>query len=99
MEAAANISGCHACARTLMLYRMQERAQAEAQAGRFDNAARQLQNMATHLLAQGEYQLAKTALMEAEHLEQSHDFTKSGRKTLKYTTRALMMPEIQEKIE
>lgn len=88
----------HALAR-MMLYRMQERAQAEAQAGRFDSAARQLQNMATHLLAQGEYQLAKTALMEAEHLEQSHEFTKSGRKTLKYTTRALMMPELQEKME
>ena len=88
----------HALAR-MMLYRMQERAQVEAQAGRFDNAARQLQNMATHLLAQGEYQLAKTALMEAEHLEQKHDWTNSGRKTLKYTTRALLMPELQEKME
>ena len=85
----------HALAR-LMLYRMQERAQAEAQAGRYENAARQLHNLATHLLAQGEHQLAKTALIEAQHLEQQQDWTKAGRKELKYSTRALLLTDAQE---
>ncbi len=82
----------------LMLYRMQERAQAEAQAGRYENAARQLQNLATHLLAQGEHQLAKTALVEAEHLQVQHDWTKAGRKELKYSTRALLLPDAEENV-
>lgn len=88
----------HALAR-LALYRMQERAQAEAEAGRFDSAARHLQNLATHLLSQGEYQLAKTALLEAEHLERSHAWSKAGRKQIKYSTRALLLSGAQEKVE
>jgi len=82
----------------LTLYRIQERAQAEVAVGHYDSAARQLQNMATHLLAQGEQELAKTALLEAEHLEQMHAWSASGSKAIKYNTRALLFSGIREKV-
>jgi len=81
----------------LTLYRMQERARAEAEAGNYAAASRQLQNLATHLLAQGEQQLAKTALLEAEHLERMHSWTTSGNKAIKYDTRALLLTGKKEK--
>ena len=81
----------------LTLYRMQERARAEAEAGNYDAASRQLHNLATHLLAQGEQQLAKTALLEAEHLERMHSWTTSGNKVIKYDTRALLLTSKKEK--
>ena len=49
----------------LSLYRMQERARVAADAGQFDEAAHQLQYLATHLLSKGEHDLAKTALFES----------------------------------
>ncbi len=82
----------------LMLYRLQERAQAEAQAGHYARAARHLQNLATHLLAQGEHQLAKTALIEAEQLEHRQAWSATAQKELKYNTRALLLSGTREKV-
>jgi Ca-activated chloride channel family protein len=81
----------------LTLYRMQERARTEAEAGNYEAAAKQLHNLATHLLSQGEQQLAKTALLEAEHLERMHSWTTSGSKVIKYDTRALLLTSKKEK--
>jgi Ca-activated chloride channel homolog len=81
----------------LTLYRMQERARVAADAGQFDMAARQLQNLATHLLAKGERSLAKTALFESENLEKMHAWSASGNKDVKYRTRALLMGGVKEK--
>ncbi len=81
----------------LTLYRMQERARAETEAGNFDVAARQLHNLATHLLAQGEQQLAKTALLEADHIERMHAMSAAGNKVIKYQTRALLLAGSKEK--
>jgi Ca-activated chloride channel family protein len=81
----------------LTLFRMQERAQASAEAGEYSAAARQLQNLATHLLARGEQGLAKTALLEAENLERMHAFSDSGNKEIKYRTRALMLESPKER--
>lgn len=81
----------------LTLYRMQERAQAAAEAGQFDAAVRHLQNLATHLLSQGEHSLAKTALLEAENLERMHAWSASGNKDIKYSTRALLLSGSKEK--
>lgn len=75
----------------LTLYRMQERAQSAADGGRFDEAARHLQNLATHLLSQGENAIAKTALLEAQSLENQRAWSKSGSKDIKYQTRALLL--------
>jgi Ca-activated chloride channel homolog len=75
----------------LTLYRMQEQAQAAAEAGEFDRAARHLHNLATQFLAQGETSLAKTALFEAENLERRNAWSDSGSKDIKYSTRALLL--------
>lgn len=81
----------------LTLYRMQERAQVAASQGRHDEAARHLQNLATHLLSQGETGIAKTALLEAQNLENRHAWSESGSKDIKYKTRALLLGSGKEK--
>jgi hypothetical protein len=77
---------------------MQERARVAADAGQYDAAARHLQNLATHLLSQGETSLAKTALFEADNLEKMHAWSASGNKDLKYSTRALLLAGSKEKV-
>ncbi len=77
----------------LTLYRMQERARNETQAGEFDKATRSLKNLAAHLLEQGHRGLAHTVLLEAENLQSKHTFSLSGEKEIKYATRALFMQE------
>ena len=81
----------------LTLYRLQERARLETEAGNYDVAARHLHNLATHLLSQGEQQLAKTALLEADHIERMHAMSAAGNKVIKYQTRALLLAGIKEK--
>jgi Ca-activated chloride channel family protein len=81
----------------LTLYRMQERARSESEAGNFESAARHLHNLATHLLSQGEQQLAKTALLEAENLQRMHAWSAGGTKEIKYSTRALLLDSTKEK--
>jgi len=81
----------------LTLYRMQERARVAADAGQYSTAARHLQNLATHLLSQGESSLAKTALFEADNLEKMHAWSASGNKDIKYSTRALLLAGSKEK--
>ena len=75
----------------LTLYRMQERAQAAVDAGQITTAVRHLQNLATHLLSQGEHSLAKTALFEADTLERMQTWSATGSKDIKYQTRALLL--------
>jgi hypothetical protein len=76
---------------------MQERARVAADAGQFDEAAHQLQYLATHLLSKGENDLAKTALFESNHLEKMHAWSASGNKDVKYSTRALVLGGVKEK--
>ncbi|MBN8654602.1 MAG: DnaJ domain-containing protein [Anaerolineae bacterium] len=81
----------------LTLYRMQERAHVAANEGRYDEAARHLQNLATHLLSQGETSIAKTAMLEAQSLENMRTWSESGSKDIKYKTRALLLSSGMEK--
>lgn len=81
----------------LTLYRMQERAHLAASEGRYDEAARHLQNLATHLLSQGETSIAKTAMLEAQSLENMRTWSESGSKDIKYKTRALLLGNGMEK--
>lgn len=76
----------------LTLYRMQDKARRALSNGEYDKATRHLQHLATHLLAQGEKELAKTIMLEAEHIERQKAFTESGEKQIKYGTRSLLMP-------
>lgn len=76
----------------LTLYRLQEKASVEVKQGDITRATRHLQHLATHLLANGDRELAHTVLVEAEHIRQSHQFSSDGDKRIKYGTRALMLP-------
>ena len=82
----------------LTLYRMQERARKDVGDGRIQEATRRLQNIATHLLAQGNRELARTVLAEANYLQQHQTFSEDGEKNLKYGTRSLLLPSsVEEK--
>ncbi len=72
------------------LYRLQERARQEAEAEEYDAATRHLKNLAALLLTQGEKDLAKTALLEAEQTQRKLALSKEGSKVIKYGTRALV---------
>jgi Ca-activated chloride channel family protein len=76
----------------LTLYRLQEKAREEVGAGNIAKATRHLHYLATHLLSQGERELAHTVLIEADHIQQNQHFSKEGDKRIKYGTRALMLP-------
>ncbi len=77
----------------LTLYRIQEKARQEVDAGEISKATRHLQYLATHLLSQGERELAHVVLIEAEHIQQTQKFSKEGDKRIKYGTRALLLPQ------
>ena len=74
------------------LYRMQESARREVELGQHTKAARRLERLSTHLLSAGERKLAKAALYEAARLRKSKMLSNEGEKTLKYGTRALLLP-------
>jgi Ca-activated chloride channel family protein len=74
----------------LMLYRMQERARKELDKGNVENAAHQLQKLASNLLTQGERSLAQTILLEVDHLHRQNSLTIEGSKQIKYGTRSLI---------
>jgi Ca-activated chloride channel family protein len=77
----------------LTLYRIQEKARKEMANGDYEQAAGHLQKLATRLLAQGERSLAKTIMLEIEHVNKENAFSESGEKQIKYGTRALMLPQ------
>jgi len=77
----------------LTLYRLQAKAQSAMLEKNTAEATRYLQNLATHLLSQGKTKLARTVLHEAESIRENGEFSKYGEKSLKYGTRALMLPE------
>jgi Ca-activated chloride channel family protein len=76
----------------LTLYRLQERARKEVESGNIVMATKHLQYLATHLLSQGNRELAHTVLVEAEHIQKSRSFSQDGDKRIKYGTRALVLP-------
>jgi Ca-activated chloride channel family protein len=78
------------------LYRMQEKARHEAELGQTVQAARRLENLATHLMASGERELAKAALNEAARVTHTRRLSMEGEKILKYGTRNLLLPAPSE---
>lgn len=81
----------------LTLYRLQEKAAAEAAAGQTSQATQSLERLASRLLASGEKALAKTALVEAQRLAHTHRISAEGQKTLKFGTRSLFRPSQEDK--
>jgi len=82
----------------LMLYRMQERARKEIENGDIDTATRQLQTLASNLLAQGERGLAQTILLEVSNLQQKSTLSEEGSKKIKYGTRALFLESSKKEL-
>ncbi len=76
----------------LTLYRMQERANQYLAEGQLDDASRHLHNLATHLFSQGQHELARTTLHEADNIDQRLGLSDAGKKQIKYGTRALLLP-------
>lgn len=76
----------------LTLYRMQEKAQNEVKAGHIEHATKYFNYMATHLLSQGNRELAHAVLMEAEGIKINNQSSSEGSKRIKYGTRALLLP-------
>lgn len=76
----------------LKLYRLQERAQQKLAEGQNESATRHLQNLATHLFAQGKQDLARAVLDEIEHIQHNKQISEKGKKRIKYGTRALLLP-------
>ncbi len=76
----------------LTLYRLQERARSEVDAGEPAKATKHLQYLATNLISQGQKELAQTVLVEAESVNRYSKFSKEGDKRIKYGTRALLLP-------
>jgi Ca-activated chloride channel homolog len=76
----------------MTLYRMQEKAQVDIQAGNIAEATRRLSHLATNLLSRGENQLAETVLGELDHLKKTQHLSEEGGKRIKYGTRALLLP-------
>jgi Ca-activated chloride channel family protein len=74
----------------LTLYRMQEKARLEAEAGNIEAATSRLQFLATNLLANGEKELARTAMREAVNIQSMRGLSEEGKKQIKYGTRSLM---------
>jgi len=75
----------------LTLYRMQEQAKKDISDGKFAEASARLKNIATHLLSQGESDLAQTVLAEAEHIKSGENLSEEGKKRIKYGTRSLLL--------
>lgn len=76
----------------ISLYRMQEKARQEVSEGKVQEASKRLQRLATQLLSIGAHDLAQTALVEAERIQQTHLFSAEGEKKIKYGTRSLLLP-------
>jgi len=83
----------------LTLYRMQEKAREDMARGDIQAASRRLQNLATHLLAQGQRDLARQVFNEINHIQQYQSFSTDGEKQIKYGTRSLIPPPNKEENE
>ncbi len=76
----------------VVIYRMQEQAWADIQAGRRVEGARKLQQVGTRLLEMGARDLAQEAFTAATRLLQGRSVPRSQQLALKYGTRMLMLP-------
>jgi Ca-activated chloride channel family protein len=73
----------------LAIFKMQEKAMRDLEAGEISAATQRLETMATRLLNLGETDLARAALLEAGRLARTGDLSAEGRKKIRYGTRAL----------
>jgi Ca-activated chloride channel family protein len=75
----------------LSLYRLQEMAQKDLQAGNVHRATQRLRNLATQLLSSGESDLAQTVMLELDSIHTTRIMSEDAKKRIKYGTRALVL--------
>lgn len=76
--------------RVLNLYRLNEKAWQEIEAGQLETATTRMQRLTTRLLESGYTQLAEQAQIETERLATLGTLSLDGRKRLRFGTRALL---------
>ncbi len=76
--------------RVLNLYRLNEKAWQEIEAGQLETATTRMQRLTTRLLESGYTQLAEQAQIETERLSTLGTLSLDGRKRLRFGTRALL---------
>jgi Ca-activated chloride channel homolog len=76
--------------RVMNMYRMNEKAWSEVEAGNLEQATRRMRHLTTRLLEAGETRLAQQAHVEADRLSRLGTISLEGRKAIKYGTRALI---------
>ncbi len=76
----------------LNLYRINEKALNEAEAGNLDKAATRMLRLSTRFFEAGEAELAEQAQAEAQRLAKMGTMSPEGRKRIKYGTRMLFNP-------
>lgn len=74
----------------LALYRLQEKAYHELYEGNIEPATHRLEHLANRLLALGEDELSQIILDEVDNLQNGLSISASGKKRIKYGTRALV---------
>jgi len=75
------------------LFRMQEAAWLALEDGRTQEARERLEAVATRLLDLGEAELARVALLEAQRVAQGKQPSRRAKKTIRFGTRYLRIPE------
>ncbi len=78
----------------MVLYGLQEQAQQDLAAGQVAQATRRLEQLATHLLAAGATDLARTVQQEAGRLRRTARLPEQARKAIKFGTRTLKLPAV-----
>jgi len=74
----------------ITMYQMQEKARKDVHEGDINQAVKRLENMATHLLVQGNPQMANVLMREASFINKERAYSSDGEKRIKYGTRALL---------
>lgn len=74
------------------LYRLQEKARQDAEAGRWLEATRRFEDLATRLLMSGEVEMARTVQRELARLRRTSRLSPEAAKTIRFGTRALLPP-------
>jgi Ca-activated chloride channel homolog len=84
--------------RIMTLYRLNEKAWADAQAGNLDQATQRMNHLTTRFLEAGETRLAQQTQMEVNRLAHVGTLSLEGRKAIKYGTRALINETLKLKL-
>ena len=82
----------------LSMYRLQEMARKDLRLGNVHQATQRLKNLATQLLTAGEDHLARTVMLELDHIGKNQDMSDIAHKQIKYGTRALVLENFEEEV-